>query len=130
MAQVNKIGLYLYLALGRKEVLKRILREALKMYSKLWLQTIFTGLPLLFIWLRIETYVSLKCKNMKLDNLLRRILFPITSVDQTPYWKEHWLMSCESYPLMTYRLFLFFIKLDFPGTSWSGKLYHLFAHVS
>lgn len=35
-------------------------------------------------------------------------------------------MSCESNPLMTYRSFLFFIKLDFPGTLWSGKVYHLF----
>lgn len=127
---MNKIGLYLYLALGRKEVLKRIVREALKMYSTLWLQTIFTGLPLLLSLLSIETYVSLKYKNMKLDNLLRRILlFPITSVDQTPYWKEPWVMTCKSYPSVTYRLFLFFMKLDFPGTSWTGKLYYLFSHV-
>ena len=83
MIHVNKIGLYLYLALGRKEVIKRVLKDAIEM----WLQTIFTGLlPLL----RIEPYVSLKCKNMKLENLLRKILlFPITSVDQTLYCKMH-----------------------------------------
>lgn len=111
------MGLYLYLALGRKEVLKGVLRETLKMYSKLWLQTVFTGLPLLLSLLSIEPYVSLKCKNMKLENLLRRILlFPIISVAQTPYWKVHWLMSCESYPSMTYCSFSFFIIINCTGT--------------
>lgn len=86
MIPVNKIGLYLYLALEKKEVIKRVLRETLKM----WLQTVFTGLLPLLSLLSIEPYVSLKCKNMKLENFLRKILlFPIVSVHQTPYWKVH-----------------------------------------
>lgn len=31
----------------------------------------------------------------------------MTCVDQTSYWKVHWLMSCESYPSMMYCSFLF-----------------------
>lgn len=86
MINVNKIGLYLCLALGRKEVIKRVLREALKM----WLQSVFTGLLPLLSLLSIKPYVSLKCKNIKLENLLRKILlFPIISADQTLYWKVH-----------------------------------------
>lgn len=97
----------------------------------MWLQTVFTGLLPLLSLLSIEPYVSLKCKFMKLENLLRKkvLLFLITRVDQTPYWKVHWLMSCESYPSMTYCSFLFFIILDCTGTSWSGKLYYLFVHL-
>ena len=64
MIQVNKIGQYLFLALEKEEVLKRVLEETLKMYSESWLQAVFIGLPLLLSLLSTEPYVFLKCENM------------------------------------------------------------------
>ena len=64
MIQVTKIGQYLFLALEKEEVLKRVLEETLKMYSESWLQAVFIGLPLLLSLLSTEPYVFLKCENM------------------------------------------------------------------
>lgn len=72
MIQVNKIGQYLFLALEKEEVLKRVLEETLKIYSESWLQAVFIGLPLLLSLLSTEPYVFLKCENMKLEKLLRK----------------------------------------------------------
>lgn len=72
MIQVNKIGQYLFLALEKEEVLKRVLEETLTIYSESWLQAVFIGLPLLLSLLSTEPYVFLKCENMKLEKLLRK----------------------------------------------------------
>ena len=72
MIQVNKIGQYLFLALEKEEVLKRVLEETLTIYSESWLQAVFIGLPLLLSLLSTEPYVFLKCENMQLEKLLRK----------------------------------------------------------